>query len=309
MQKWMRSVIRTITFAFLLAAPPFVMATASIDESLFNIVDTEPVLSKDQMLYSQLCTESQFNTDLYKFWCSELKSEPKYHRKQWEFVYILQALDERGLLKAGMRGVGFGVGRETLPAVFAKYGVEVLATDLDPDNAESAGWVDGQQHLSLVKNMNAAHITSDEKMERLVKIRYIDMRNIPDDVKNYDFTWSSCSLEHLGSIELGLEFIENSLKTLKPGGIAVHTTEYNLSSDTNTLQRGNTVIFRKRDIQSLVKRLTSAGHEVYVNYNFGSGKLDKYIDLPPYSKDEHLKLAINKYVSTSIGLIIRKKMH
>lgn len=299
---------KSFLFAFLLFCLPIAMA-ARIDEALFTLSDTEPTFSKDQMLTSQLCTESQFNTELYKHWCDELKTKPKYHRKQWEFIYILQALDERFLLKKGMKGVGFGVGKEPLPALFVKYGVQVLATDLASDAAEASGWIVGNQHLSLVKDLNIRGLASDQEMERLVKIRYVDMRHIPDDIRDYDFTWSACALEHLGSIELGLQFIENSLKTLKPGGVAVHTTEYNLSSDTDTLTSGSTVIFRKKDIQELVKRLTAQGHEVYVNYNFGSGKLDKYIDLPPYKSKEHLKLSISNYVSTSIGLIIRKKTY
>lgn len=163
--------IFTLTIVCLLFTQS-IIAAPNIDQALFNIADTEPVLSKEQMLLSQLCTESQFSTDLYKFWCTELKSKPKFQRKQWEFVYILQALHERGVLQKGMRGVGFGVGKEPLPALFAKYDVEVLATDLSPEKAASAGWVVGDQHLSLVKDMNAEHITTDEKIEHLVRIRY-----------------------------------------------------------------------------------------------------------------------------------------
>ncbi len=133
------------------------------------------------------------------------------------------------------------------------------------------------------------------------------MNNIPQDLRGFDFTWSSCALEHLESIEKGLQFIINSLDTLKPGGIAVHTTEYNLSSNEDTLDNMGTVLFRKKDIQELVRRLTLAGHEIYINYNPGSGKLDKYIDIAPYSQDKHLKLRLANYVTTSIGFIIRKK--
>ena len=35
-------------------------------------------------------------------------------------------------------------------------------------------------------------------------------------------------IDRIGSIELGLQFIENSMATLRPGGVAVHTTEFNL---------------------------------------------------------------------------------
>ncbi|MDX1923865.1 MAG: methyltransferase domain-containing protein [Rickettsiaceae bacterium] len=280
---------------------------AQINSEIFANKDIEPKLDESQMLMSQIATESQFSTPLYKKWCDEIKENPKYHRKQWEFVYILQALNERGMISKGKKGVGFGVGEEPMPAIFAKNGVEVLATDLNQEDAKAAGWVDTAQHLSSKEILNKKQIAPQDLFDSLVSIRDLDMNAIPEDIKDYDFTWSSCALEHLGSIENGLKFIENSLKTLKPGGIAVHTTEYNLTSNEDTLSTGGTVIFRKKDIQDLVKRLTDNGHEVYVNYNPGNGKLDKHIDLPPYKHDDHIKLQLNKYVTTSIGLIIRKK--
>ena len=54
---------------------------------------------------------------------------PRWHRKLWEYVMICQALWERGMLRAGRRGCGFGVGQEPLPALFASLGCEVLAAD------------------------------------------------------------------------------------------------------------------------------------------------------------------------------------
>ena len=58
--------------------------------------------------------------------------------------------------------------------------------------------------------------------------------------------WSSCSLEHLGSISHGIEFILNSLKCLKQHGVAVHTTEFNLSSNEETLNEKIVASLEKR---------------------------------------------------------------
>jgi len=57
-----------------------------------------------------------------------------------------------------------------------------------------------------------------------VEYRSVDMNDIPSDLKNYDFTWSACAFEHLGSIDSGLEFVCNQMKTLKNGGWAIHTS-------------------------------------------------------------------------------------
>ena len=97
-----------------------------------------------------------------------------------------------------------------------------------------------------------------------VKLRSVDMNSIPDDIEGYDFTWSACAFEHLGSIDKGLEFVKNSLKCLKPGGIAVHTTEFNASSDQNTLTSGPTVLFRKKDLELLGEEKCARGGPNYL---------------------------------------------
>jgi hypothetical protein len=133
------------------------------------------------------------------------------------------------------------------------------------------------------------------------------MNEIPGHLTDFDFCWSSCALEHLGSIEHGLKFIERSLDCLKPGGWAVHTTEYNLSSNTHTLQSGGTVLFRQCDMEALTERLTAKGHKVApFDLEPGLAPIDRYIDVPPYRVQPHLKLALEGYATTSIGVIVQR---
>ena len=133
------------------------------------------------------------------------------------------------------------------------------------------------------------------------------MTRIDPDLTNFDFVWSSCSLEHLGSLEAGVRFVENSLRCLKPGGVAVHTTEYNVRSNTRTLTGGATGHYRKRDIFALADRLRKAGHQITLNLNSGRGEIDTYYDVPPYyQQGPHLKLVLGEFVTTSIGLIITR---
>ena len=134
-----------------------------------------------------------------------------------------------------------------------------------------------------------------------------DMNAIPDHLRDFDFCWSACALEHLGSLEHGLTFIERSLDTLKPGGLAVHTTEFNLSSNVDTLDHNPTVIFRQRDLEALAARLTAAGHQVApFDWRRGERPLDRYIDVPPFTGEPHLRLLLDGYAATSVGLIVRK---
>ena len=96
------------------------------------------------------------------------------------------------------------------------------------------------------------------------------------------------------------------MKHLKPGGIALHTTELNLTSNEDTVDFEPTVLFRVKDIQALTKRLIDQGYEIDLNFDFGDACFDQFIDVPPYSSVTHLKLKISQYISTSYGLAIKK---
>jgi hypothetical protein len=270
-----------------------------------QLVSVEPAMLANPV--SQMCTAAQFDEPVYQEWLEAMKSPRHRHRKQWEFVYIMQALDRYGMLQDGARGIGFGVGEEPLPAVFAARGCSVLATDLPSEHDRAADWRATSQHIDSRDNLRRPDICPDERFSEAVTFRPVDMTDIPDDIADYDFCWSSCALEHLGSIEAGLQFITNSLKCLKLGGVAVHTTELNLSSNTKTVSEGGTVLFRRQDFERLALELVSLGHSIaQIKYDQGDTPVDKYIDMPPYAAHDHLKAALSAYVTTSFGIIVRK---
>jgi hypothetical protein len=84
-----------------------------------------------------------------------------------------------------------------------------------------------------------------DEFARLVSMEICDMRSDLAHLRDFDFCWSSCSPVHLGLIRAGLDFIHNSIATLKVGGVAVHTTEYNVSSNEATIEYPNLVLFRR----------------------------------------------------------------
>ena len=256
---------------------------------------------------SQLCTEAQFREDLYGKICNALALDPaRLHRKNWEFVWIIAALRRAGLLKANMRALGFGVGNEPLPAFFARLGMEVLATDAPSATIAGQGWDTTNQHASSREHLWRPDIVDREGFEKCVSFAFADMNNIPDGLSGFDFCWSACCFEHLGSIENGLNFVRNSLKTLKLGGFAIHTTEFNLTSNEDTFEDSTLSLFRKRDIECLYGQLIEEGHQPWpLNFFPGNGNIDALVDLPPFALP-HLKLQVGKYVTTSIGLIVRK---
>ena len=274
-----------------------------------NDLELEIVKQSSNEIYeSAICTQEQLNDPKYKDWYKQIKIDYCVHRKIWEYAFICESLYKHGMLKKGKKALGFAVGTEPLASLFCKYGVEVLATDLDFDEAKEIGWVSTNQHAKNLASLNSLKICEDEQFNKLCRFKNVDMNNIPDDLGQFDFVWSACALEHLGNIRLGEEFIYNSLKYLKPGGIAVHTTEFNYSSNTDTLVDGPAVLFRRKDIEKIRKKLLEDGYEVSeINYDGGIMPYDKVIDMPPYKQDIHLKISLNKYVVTSIGLVIKKK--
>jgi hypothetical protein len=272
-------------------------------------------------LESKACTQHDLESDWVAYWCSQLKVPVIFHRKLWEIAYVLQAIQQHGSIRPGARGLGFGCGAETLPSYLAQQSIDITVTDQAPDAMRRQGWADTNQHTSSLEQAYHAHLVSREAFDRHVSLRYVDMNAIDSDLTGYDFCWSICAFEHLGSIKKGLDFIESSLATLRPGGLSVHTTEFNFMNDDQTIDNWPTVLFQKKHFAELSERLRAKGHTVApLNFDVGSKPMDKFIDVPPWSHDwsddllktwgggdsYHLKVCVDGFPSTCFGLAITK---
>lgn len=280
---------------------------------------------------SMLCRQEDFSSSWYQNWRQHIangapKLEPDkqavwgavwdgmvnnktMHRKLWEWCAIAQALEERGMLAPNRKGIGFAVGREPLASLFAARGADLVASDFHGEAADASWAKTGQLGDSLANIHWPGSLPFDEFSAK-VSYQNIDMRDlsrIPREA--FDFSWSSCSFEHLGSLEAGFQFLIDSLACLKPGGIAAHTTEYNVSSNDGTLEAGDNVIYRKKDIEAFDRHLRKLGCAIEaMNFDPGWEQHDIAFDYPPFYTHgrQHLKLQLGEYISTSILLIIRK---
>ena len=157
------------------------------------------------------CTMSAIESATFRFWSRQLNDLPgRSHRKLWEWCFIAQSLYERKMLREGSRGLGFAVGQEPLTALFSSRGCQIVATDIDHESAEKDGWISGNQHASGLEHLNRRQICPPELLARNVSFQIADMRSIPEDFRTFDFLWSSCAMEHLGSLENGIEFVFKS---------------------------------------------------------------------------------------------------
>jgi hypothetical protein len=266
-------------------------------------------------LVSQVCRHATLDSAAFRDWSERLREPWRAHRKLWELAFICQALDERGMLRPGSRGLGFAVGAEKLPSFFASLGCRITATDLPGDDDRNKPWAQTGQWVGNLEALNASGLCGESEFRDRVAFRPVDMNAIPDDLTGYDFTWSTCSFEHCGDLELGLRFLERQMDCLRPGGVAVHTTEFNLSSNDDTPAEGWCVIYRVKDIEAICRRLVDLGHHVEpIDLDPGRHPLDSVVDPPPYHQwatdppplIKHLRLNLMGYASTSIALIVRK---
>lgn len=271
-------------------------------------------------LASKCSTQADMTSDWVAYWLGQLGSPVLFHRKLWEYAYVLQHMWDHGILGPGKRALGFGCGQEPVPSLLAAMGVSTTITDLMPDAREAQNWSGSQQHTASRDSCFYPHIVDREAFDAHVALRYVDMRAIPADLTDFDCCWSICALEHLGSIQAGLDFIRNALSTLKPGGVAIHTTELNYLSEDQTVDNWPTVLFLRKHFEDLTARLTAEGHEVVpLDFNVGSDPLDLFVDLPPYPDawsayeasifppSMHLKLSIAGFASTCFGITVRRR--
>ncbi|MEZ6142827.1 MAG: methyltransferase domain-containing protein [Zavarzinella sp.] len=285
-------------------------------------------------LVCQPCRQIDLDSPWTWYWLNQLKIPIIYHRKLWELAYVMQAIMENLTWNQGVRGLGFGCGEEPLPSLMVQMGAKVTVTDLAPEASAGKGWSETNQHTSTLAKVHNAGLVDQKLFFDNAELKYVDMNAIPAELDGqYDYCWSVCALEHLGSIQHGLDFILNSAKTLKPGGVAVHTTEINYTKADETIDNYPTVIFLRKHFEQLAARAKELGLEMKpLSFDVGDQPLDRFIDMPPYIFDNeavmgqwpsqfgnsppqkgnnnlqqaHLKMLLDGFPSTCYGVIIKK---
>jgi len=240
---------------------------------------------------SNLCNWVDFLEPEFKELMLELGKDPnKIHRKHWEYYYIVSNLRKHMELKPGLKGLVFGAGKEILPSYFASLGIQITATD----KTDGTGWDHNGQHSKNKEDLYFPEVIHQNIFSAMVQFESCDMNDIPEKYYDqFDFVWSTCSLEHIGGLKQGLTFIDNSIKCLKPGGVAIHTTEFNLSSNDNTINAIDVCFYRKKDLEYLENK-----YEFKFNYNF---------DFSDNREDNrYIVVDMLGYLFTSIGLTLVK---
>lgn len=230
------------------------------------------------------------------------------HRKQWEWAAILESMHSRNLLREDATCMGFAVGQEPLPSLIASFGARILATDLMLAKVDQ-GWINSGQHSAHLDQLYHPQLVDRDKFYQNVAFEPVDMNDLVGLQGGYDFIWSSCAFEHLGTLDNGLDFVRNAMSLVKPGGYAFHTTEYNVSSNKDTVESGGFCIYRKNDLLKLDHELRKIGCGIEtIDFDPGAHPFDLTFDIPPYfqNKRPHIKLLLSGFVCTSVLIVIRK---
>ena len=69
------------------------------------------------------------------------------------------------------------------------------------------------------------------------------------------------------------------------------------------------MIYRRRDMEALMAELRRRGNTVLQDFSgaLDSHVLDAFVDVPPYTHDPHLKLALARFTATSVGLVVQRR--
>ena len=257
---------------------------------------------------SQAVDSTHFDDARFREWFAMVSDGGmEYHRKPWEYAFILERARQADLLAPGRRALGFGVGREPIPAVLASFRIDVLATDQAAGSADH--WVESGEHAADLRALARPGIVDDATLAHHVTFAPMDMNDVTPDLGTYDLVWSACAIEHLGTPRTGLDFVLQTAEMLEPGGVAVHTTELELTPRAETADYGHCAVYRAHDLEALAAELRSRGFEIDLNlYVPMATPRDRFVALAPYPATDpsHLKLQLFDSVSTSFGIAIRR---
>jgi len=219
----------------------------------------------------QMATVAQFAEPAWQEIIAAMGLRHNKLRAIWEQAWIISILAGAGAITPGRRVFGLETGRERIASVLAARGTAVTAF---ASGLADSGAVE-RRRLQLF-HPEACPI---EEFDARVACGTLDPRKVdslPPD--HFDAAWSIGLPDQLGSIAAAFEVFEASLAPLRPGGIAAHVVNLNLSSDGLTWEEPGNVLVRRKDIEALAERLRAKGHALLpLNTHPGSDVTDERV--------------------------------
>ena len=171
-----------------------------------------------------------------------------FHRKAWEFAHAVYGLRKLERLAPNAVALGVGSGHEMILYFLANKVAKVVATDLYEGSFAER---EGSPHMLHCPEMFAPFHYRKDHLEVLAT----DARKLDFPSGTFDFVFSFSAIEHFGARRDAVTALREMLRVLKPGGIAVITTELILNRLGKT--RG---FFRRSEIEDVF--VASTGFEI-----------------------------------------------
>jgi SAM-dependent methyltransferase len=265
----------------------------------------------DQPKLNRLCCMEDWENSEIKEALAELQklsSEGLIHRKDWEWALGIIAMRRFGKLNEKSTAIGVGSGREAILYYLANKVKHVYATDL----YKVRTWMEAAP--SDFPENPKKYAPFPYKEDALTVLR-MDGTKLEFPSESFDIAFSFSSIEHFGGKNHSgaLRSVKEMERVLKPGGLAVITTEYIIND------KEHPEFFNKRTIYSdLIDKLERLKLVEPLDLRITTKTLDTVIDYPSigvswnninndYKRTHpHIVLRIKNILFTSIMLVFQK---
>jgi hypothetical protein len=204
---------------------------------------------------TQIATAAQLREPAAGGWIARLRPKGSSDVEHWRKVYTLQALRRYGMLEQGAVGLGFEPSASSMPAALAAMHTRVVATFPSPPG-------DPLEADILKQDLSGRAPCDQALFDANVAVRIASWRRIPEDLVNFDFLWSTRANERLYSVSATIEFVEQAMACLRPGGLAIHVMSYDLSPGGRSTPSSERMLLQQGDVERIALTLVSRGHEV-----------------------------------------------
>lgn len=180
---------------------------------------------------NKVCRTADAGDPLWRRGYDDLGFSPNpdvFHRKIWEFNQALYGLRTLRRLAPEATALGIGCGHEEFMYFLANRIRRVIATDL-----YEGEWIGGESDADVLTH--PAKYAPFKYREGHLEVRRMDALALEAADRSVDFVFCLSSIEHFGSRRDKLAALQEMHRILKPGGVAVLTTEVVL----NRLGRGD----------------------------------------------------------------------
>lgn len=217
------------------------------------------------------------------------------HRKLWEFVRTVQALERADLWNAESLGLSVAAGHERLLFYASNIVSRIIATDVYGDG----DFVQGEAREGFLQNPQAyAPYPFNAESLRPVWMNALSLE-FSDGL--FDFAFCLSSIEHFGGVENARRAIDEMARVVRPGGVVVVTTDCALN------ERTTNEVFSQAQIRELS---AVSGLELMdpIDFSISPPSAAQLLDMRKdnLNVQPHINLRVFGSVFTSVSLAFRK---